>query len=968
MNTRTPHAALPLLALLCGVSTASALNIASPLYGGSGICGCNDPATITALGTPRTNSGTTANINDGVLTTRVDTWGIGNPSILSYAGIRWPFLRADSVKTLTFTMACFNDGGWFGLAGLPNPAAPGSALTSGLLLEPIVQVTADGGVTWTAVDATTTYLLPFISASDPAGGADGAFMGGSPNPRTVPFTITLVTPVSGINGIRIIGQNGGASDGNGFLGIFELAVEAGPVVDTDGDGMEDSWESAHGLSVGLNDAAGDAETPPDGLTNINEFLANVDPQDPDSDNDGLLDGPEVLTHQTNPSDTDTDDDGLTDGAEVNTHGTNPRLVDTDSDGLSDNAEINTHGTLPANRDSDGDGFSDGQELLTFSTDPLLPGSRIANIARAGSGLTGVNNAIDADNGTLVAHSGTVTGSTGSNSFNINDGNFATRVDTYQTTASNVMSYVGIRWAAPWPQPVSRLELTLATFVDGGWFGPNNAGPGAGNPLVNPTHLLLPSIQVATNPAGTNWTTIAGTFTSNYIAQMTGHQVGGGSMPNPSSRKTVFTLDSPVSGITAIRLIGREGGTASGGFLGVFELTIQDTTTSNDLDQDGLSNADETSIHFTDPEDDDSDHDGLKDGEEVLTYLTSPLNPDHDGDQFRDGLEVSLAANPASALSFPANLALIGTPIIGLNDAVDSDSGIAYFQAGVPENMNDNDPATRVDTFNGAGLTNFSFAGILWPAPQTVGTVTFTFATFFDGGWFGTNGLDPGAGGALNTAVHLTEEPTVQITTDGGATWTTVPHTSNYLTALDGHNIGGGAFPNPTSRTATFTLTTPAVAVNGVRVIGHEGGTASGGFLGCFELAVTHGTGAAGDNDNDGFPDVWEVAQFGFVHARHPRDDSDRDGSDFLLEYGLGMNRTMSDQPPAGQVEAGYLTMTITKVPGIAYDVLVGSDLAGWSNVDTTVLIDNATTLKVRDNVPFAAGPRRFLKTSVRPGP
>ena len=51
--------------------------------------------------------------------------------------------------------------------------------------------------------------------------------------------------------------------------------------------------------------------------------ANVaDPLDPDSDDDGLLDGAEVNTHATDPLDADSDDDGLLDGFEV-AHGLDP---------------------------------------------------------------------------------------------------------------------------------------------------------------------------------------------------------------------------------------------------------------------------------------------------------------------------------------------------------------------------------------------------------------------------------------------------------------------------------------------------------------------------------------------------------------------------------------------------------------------------------------------------------------------
>ena len=90
----------------------------------------------------------------------------------------------------------------------------------------------------------------------------------------------------------------------------------------------------------------------------------LDPLATDTDGDGLSDGAEVNTHQTNPVLDDSDSDGLTDGAELNTHGSNPKLADTDGDGLSDSAEVVTHGTNPAAKDSDADGFDDLFEINT----------------------------------------------------------------------------------------------------------------------------------------------------------------------------------------------------------------------------------------------------------------------------------------------------------------------------------------------------------------------------------------------------------------------------------------------------------------------------------------------------------------------------------------------------------------------------------------------------------------------------
>ena len=90
----------------------------------------------------------------------------------------------------------------------------------------------------------------------------------------------------------------------------------------------------------------------------------LDPLASDTDGDGLSDGVESNTHQTNPVLDDSDSDGLADGAEINTYGSNPKLDDTDSDGLSDFAEVATHGTNPAAKDSDADGFDDLFEINT----------------------------------------------------------------------------------------------------------------------------------------------------------------------------------------------------------------------------------------------------------------------------------------------------------------------------------------------------------------------------------------------------------------------------------------------------------------------------------------------------------------------------------------------------------------------------------------------------------------------------
>jgi len=110
----------------------------------------------------------------------------------------------------------------------------------------------------------------------------------------------------------------------------------------------------------------------DNLSNPEEYLAGTNPDNPDSDGDGLLDGFEVVFGfdpiNTDESAGDQDGDGLT-NLEEQEAGTSPWLVDTDGDGLTDLEET---GTDPSQADTDGDGLNDYDELYTYATDPNDP--------------------------------------------------------------------------------------------------------------------------------------------------------------------------------------------------------------------------------------------------------------------------------------------------------------------------------------------------------------------------------------------------------------------------------------------------------------------------------------------------------------------------------------------------------------------------------------------------------------------
>lgn len=156
------------------------------------------------------------------------------------------------------------------------------------------------------------------------------------------------------------------------------------LLDTDGDWMADDWELDNGLNpLDASDGLLDADM--DGLANKIEyvfmdmgydpFVANSSigfPWSEDPDSDGLTTAQEFNTHGTNPRQPDTDDDGLGDGWEIlygysalinNNKDANPAndsTADPDLDGL-DNADEDQNETDPNNADSDGDGESDYAE-------------------------------------------------------------------------------------------------------------------------------------------------------------------------------------------------------------------------------------------------------------------------------------------------------------------------------------------------------------------------------------------------------------------------------------------------------------------------------------------------------------------------------------------------------------------------------------------------------------------------------
>ncbi len=154
----------------------------------------------------------------------------------------------------------------------------------------------------------------------------------------------------------------------------------------------------------------------------------------------------------------------------------------------------------------------------------------------------------------------------------------------------------------------------------------------------------------------------------------------------------------------------------------------------------------------------------------------------------------------------------------------------------------------------------------------------------------------------------------------------------------------------------------ATEVNGTA---NEGGTDSGAAY------IFTGLGPVRDVDTDGLLDSWELTYWSTTTGQGALDDEDKDGYVNLLELAFGLNPTLPNPGglPALTEEGGFLTMTITKQPGVSYEIQSAATLPGpFGAATTTVLINNSTTLKVRDNVLIGTPPARFMRVQVTAAP
>ena len=209
---------------------------------------------------------------------------------------------------------------------------------------------------------------PFNADSDNGGESDGTETEGGRNPLDPSDDLTSDEDGDGlvISAEIALGTdpNNPDTDGDGTQdGGDAFPVDRRYHKDTDDDGIADGWEEVYGLDPNdPNDARVDGDR--DRLTNLQEFVLNTNPNDQDTDADGVIDVQDPFPNDPLYTD-DSDDDGLPDSWEqarrFNPSQPGEEDEDPDGDNLTNEEEF-ANDTGPHKADTDDAGTPDDEEV------------------------------------------------------------------------------------------------------------------------------------------------------------------------------------------------------------------------------------------------------------------------------------------------------------------------------------------------------------------------------------------------------------------------------------------------------------------------------------------------------------------------------------------------------------------------------------------------------------------------------
>jgi formylglycine-generating enzyme required for sulfatase activity/5-hydroxyisourate hydrolase-like protein (transthyretin family) len=358
--------------------------------------------------------------------------------------------------------------------------------------------------------------------------------------------------------------------------------------------------------------------------------ANFEPDQSDSDGDGLSNYQELVTCKTNPNSFDSDNDQLSDGDEINYRVTNPLMADTDGDGYFDGEEIKW-GSLPS------DYSSKPQAKLILSVNGL------GNIYSEGidnhdeiwgspyytsSGKASLRSTV-----TLEAHSfpGCLftgwSGDVASSSYVLD-----LLLDTNKTVQANFLpdeSDADGDSLTNYDEALTYYTDSNSSDTDGDGYSdgeevergldPNNSGS---KPQVYLSFSSNGGGRINATGIG-SYSYWWGWYEDYYQDPYNGYV---------DLRSTVTLTATPFSGYL---FSGWSGGAAG---------------TSNSLSL--TMDVDKSVQASFEPDYADSDGDGLTNYAEVVTYSTDPNSSDSDWDGFSDGEEVERGSNPKDSWSKP----------------------------------------------------------------------------------------------------------------------------------------------------------------------------------------------------------------------------------------------------------------------------------------------------------------------------
>ncbi len=441
--------------------------------------------------------------------------------------------------------------------------------------------------------------------------------------------------------------------GPGAYSITNVPVQTNVWVkawrDSDSDGVYDAWEAqgvyesnslylthpASDINITLSDPDVDSDNLPD-WWEIAQFGDLSSSADSDPDGDGLVNSNE-MAYLTDPQDADTDEDGLGDGWMV-TNGFSPlqisyehlagcwRLDETNGATAADSSENSNAAMVDgavwgSGWLNGGLGFDGSNDSVTVANSTEYKSANFTMMLRVRlDALYGNTTVSGAEDGVMTLLSQKGTGAapaielrkteTHALEFEISDGTTST------VLSSSDDFFVTDRW------------IQIMAVYDG-------------------TNAFLYADGVPVDSASTV-SSISYSFSDGLVLGGPSAGLSGGYLAGALDDIVVFNQALSASTLTGLAF------------------------SVSDADSDGLSNREER-LHGTDPNDADSDDDGLADSEEIR-FGTDPLDADSDGDNLTDAEEVRIYhTNPNATDSDVDDLSDYDEVITHATDPNDADS-------------------------------------------------------------------------------------------------------------------------------------------------------------------------------------------------------------------------------------------------------------------------------------------------------